>query len=106
MAASYLSKHVDDYEGLILLGAYSTADLSDTELRVLSLYGSEDLILNKEKYKENRLNLPLSFVEIAIEGGCHSYFGMYGAQEGDGVPEITVEEQLRITVEEIVKLTE
>ena len=42
MAASYLATHVEDYEGLILLGSYSTADLSDTDLAVLSVFGSED----------------------------------------------------------------
>jgi len=106
MAASYLSKCSDDYEGLILLGSYSTEDLSCTDLDVLSIYGSEDLILNKEKYDDNRSNLPETFTEVVIEGGCHSYFGMYGAQEGDGIPTISVEEQLRITVDEIVKMTE
>ena len=39
MAASYLEKNAEDYEGLILLGSYSTADLSDTDLKVLSIYG-------------------------------------------------------------------
>ncbi|MCD7864886.1 MAG: alpha/beta hydrolase [Clostridiales bacterium] len=39
MAASYLGKHTDEYDGLILLAAYSTADLSDSDLKVLSLYG-------------------------------------------------------------------
>ena len=43
------------------------------------------------------------FNEVIIECGCHSYFGMYGAQDGDGVPTITVEEQLSITAKEIMK---
>lgn len=30
MAASYLEKNIDDYEGFVLLGSYSTANLSDT----------------------------------------------------------------------------
>ena len=42
MAASYLADHADDYEGLILLGSYSTADLSADDLKVLSVFGSED----------------------------------------------------------------
>ena len=61
MAASYLSENVNDFEGLILLGSYSTADLSDTNLDVLSVYGSEDKVLNLEKYNENIENLPSSF---------------------------------------------
>ena len=102
MAASYLADHVQDYQGLILLGSYSTADLSDTDLAVLSVFGSEDMVMNREKYDENRSNLPTGFTEIIIDGGCHAYFGMYGVQDGDGTPTITNEEQLRTTVENIV----
>ena len=104
MAASYLSKHSDSFDGLILLGSYSTADLSDLDVDVLSIYGSEDLVLNRENYETNKENLPDDFKEVIIEGGCHAYFGMYGAQEGDGVPGITNEEQILRTVESIDEL--
>ena len=104
MAASYLADHVDEYEGLILLGSYSTADLSDTDLDVLSIYGSEDKVLNREKYDENKSNLPDGFCEVIIDGGCHAYFGMYGAQDGDGTPTISNHEQIRFTVESIIKV--
>lgn len=104
MAASYLEKNAEDYEGLILLGSYSTADLSDTDLDVLSVYGSEDKVMNREKYDENKSNLPTNFTEIVIDGGCHAYFGMYGAQDGDGKPSITNEEQIYRTAELIAEL--
>jgi len=104
MAASYLADHVDEYEGLILLGSYSTADLSDTDLDVLSIYGSEDKVLNREKYDKNKTNLPDGFCEVVIDGGCHAYFGMYGAQDGDGTPTISNHEQIRLTVESIIKV--
>ena len=104
MAASYLADHVDEYERLILLGSYSTADLSDADLDVLSIYGSEDKVLNREKYDENKSNLPNGFCEVVIEGGCHAYFGMYGAQDGDGTPTISNHEQIRLTVESIMKV--
>ena len=102
MAASYLAEHTDEYEGLILLGSYSTADLSDTDLDVLSIYGSEDKVLNREKYDENKSNLPDNFCEVVIEGGCHAYFGMYGAQDGDGTPTISNHEQIGLTAEHII----
>ena len=104
MAASYLESHIDDYAGLILLGSYSTADLSDTELDVLSIYGSEDKVMNREKYNEYKSNLPDDFTEIVIEGGCHAYFGMYGEQEGDGTPTINGVDQIHITTEKIIEL--
>ena len=105
MAASYLSGHKEDYEGLILLGSYSTADLSATDLSVLSVYGSEDMVMNREKYEENRSNLPSNYTEYVIDGGCHAYFGMYGAQDGDGTPSITNEDQIRLTADKIAEMT-
>lgn len=104
MAASYIADHAAEYEGLILLGAYSTADLSKTNLDVLSIYGSEDKVMNRNKYDENKSNLPDNFTEIIMDGGCHAYFGMYGAQDGDGSPTISNEEQIYITAENIIKL--
>ncbi len=103
MAASYLSDHVEEYKGLVLLGSYSTADLSETSLDVLSIYGSEDGVLNPEKYEENKLNLPDDYTEMIIKGGCHAYFGMYGQQDGDGTPTITNTEQINQTVDAIAK---
>jgi pimeloyl-ACP methyl ester carboxylesterase len=79
MAASYISENSDEYKGLVLLGSYSTADLSEKKIEVLSVFGSEDKVMNKEKYNESKINLPANFEEVIIEGGCHAYFGMYGA---------------------------
>ena len=104
MAASYIADHTEEYEGLILLGSYATADLSDTDLAVLSLFGSEDKVMNREKYDKNKSNLPGDLTEFVIDGGCHAYFGMYGAQDGDGTPTITNEEQIRITVKNIAQV--
>ncbi|MBP3656616.1 MAG: alpha/beta fold hydrolase [Clostridia bacterium] len=106
MAAAYLADHVSEFDGLILLGAYSTADLSAADLAALSVYGSEDQVMNREKYEANKPNLPRSLTELVIDGGCHAYFGMYGAQDGDGLPAITNEEQIRITAESIVRFME
>lgn len=95
MASSYAAKHADEFDGVVLLGAYSTADI--TALQVISLYGSEDRVMNREKYDECIPNLPADFTEIVIEGGCHAGFGMYGAQSGDGTPTITESEQIKLT---------
>lgn len=107
MAASYAAGHAEKLEGLLLLAAYSTEDLSGTDLRALSLYGSEDGVLNREKYGECRKNLPADTQENVIEGGCHAYFGMYGEQEGDGkaliAPKEQIEETARLAAEWIKK---
>lgn len=99
MGASFISKYIDQYEGLILLGAYSTVDLSDTDLNVLSIYGENDGVLNREKYEKNLKNLPDNFHEFIIPGGNHAYFGSYGYQKKDGAPTITNGEQIEQTVE-------
>ena len=104
MAASYLEKNAADYAGLVLLGAYSTADLSGTDLAVLSVFGSEDKVMNREKYDACKANLPVGFTETVIEGGCHAYFGMYGAQDGDGTPTLSNGEQIRLTAAAIMNL--
>lgn len=104
MAASYLAENEESYDGLILLGSYSTADLSDAALNVLSVYGSEDKVLNHEKYSEYKENLPADFTELVLEGGCHAYFGMYGAQDGDGTPTLSNAEQINLTANAIADL--
>jgi hypothetical protein len=104
MAAAYLGDNAEDYEGLILLGSYSTEDLSDDNVTVLSIYGSEDKVLNYENYEKCETNLPEDYQEVIIEGGCHAYFGMYGAQDGDGTPAITNEEQICDTAKIIAQV--
>ena len=99
MAASHAVKNADVYEGLVLLGSYSTADVSRSGMKVISIYGSEDRVMNAEKYAESRRNLPLDFEEYVISGGCHAGFGSYGPQEGDGTPKISGEEQIVQTVQ-------
>ena len=104
MAASYAADHAGKWDGLVLLAAYSTQDLSQSGLSVLSVYGTEDGVLDMEKYEQYRSNLPADTVEIVIDGGCHAGFGHYGAQDGDGIPAISSDEQIVRTVDEIEKV--
>lgn len=106
MAAAYAAAHGDAFDGLILLAAYSTSDLRDTGLEVLSIYGTEDKVLDLEKYEKYRENLPAGAIETVIDGGCHSGFGCYGPQEGDGTPMISSEEQIVLAAREIVALVQ
>lgn len=104
MASLYADRHQAEYDGLILLAAYSTKDLTDEpDIDVLLVRGSEDKVLSMEKYDENLANLPEDYKEVVIEGGCHAYFGDYGHQAGDGTPSISVEEQTKETVDSIVE---
>ena len=60
-----------------------------------------DGVMNREKYAKYKSNLLSDFTEIEIAGGCHAYFGMYGEQDGDGVPTLSAAEQIRLTAEHI-----
>lgn len=104
MAASYAAKHPEEFEGLVLLASYSTKDLKETGLSVLSLYGSADGVLDLEKYEEYRTNLPEDAVETILDGGCHACFGSYGPQEGDGEHTLTWEEQTTLTAAYILDI--
>ena len=101
MAAEHAADRAGEFEGLVLLGAYSAADLTAGGLRVLSLYGTEDGVLNREKYESSRANYPEAFEERVIEGGNHAQFGDYGAQKGDGIAKISGKEQTRRTADAI-----
>lgn len=103
MAASFAGSHADTYDGLILLAAYSTEDLSQTKLKVCSLYGDRDGVLNMEKYARYRSNLPENTLEQILEGGNHAGFGSYGPQEGDGSSALEPGVQLQWTADTIAE---
>lgn len=105
-ASDYASRHADEFDGLVLLAAYSTADLSSFDGRVVSFVGSNDEVLNREKYDEAQANLPESAREDVIEGGNHAYYGNYGEQDGDGHATISREQQQARVVDAVVELAE
>ena len=99
MAASYAASHSGGISGIVLLASYSTSDIS--RLPVLSVYGSCDGVMNRDKYGKYRSNLPSDFTEYVIDGGSHAYFGMYGEQDGDGEASITPYNQITLTADYI-----
>ncbi len=101
MAASYAAAHPEDYAGLVLLAAYSTAALPD-DLAVVSVYGDADGVMNREKYEQYRKQLPEGFAEVVIPGGNHAQFGSYGKQAGDGAASISASEQIAATLEAVL----
>ena len=98
MAASYAANHQDKLKGLVLLAAYPTKEL---DIPVLSIYGSEDGVLNREKYSDSIKNAN-NLSEIVIDGGNHAQFGNYGEQSGDNAAKISNEKQWNETVKQIL----
>jgi len=103
MAASFAAKNTDTYDGLILLAAYSTEDLTQSGLKVCSLHGDRDGVLNMEKHEQYRPNLPENTLERVLEGGNHADFGCYGHQEGDGESALELGVQLQWTADTILE---
>ena len=104
MTASYASGHLESLNGLVLLAAYPTKSLKSDSFSVLSLYGSEDGVLDMEKVEEGNSFMPADYAEICIEGGNHAQFGNYGEQKGDHAADISREEQQAQTVEAILNM--
>ena len=99
MAASFAAGHTDELDGLLLLASYTTKDLSQSDLLVVTIYGSEDGVLNRKSLEKGRALLPANSIEKCLEGGNHGQFGSYGDQKGDGKASISREEQIEETIE-------
>lgn len=93
MAARFSANHDEEVDQLVLLAAYSTEDLTEKEIEVFSFYGTEDKVLNMEKYEAYYSNLPEDMIEEVIDGGNHANYAHYGEQDGDGTATITRDEQ-------------
>lgn len=106
----------NEFDALFLLAAYSVDDLSQSEIPVLSITGSNDEVLDIEKLNENKVNLPPgieinapaeipqsgttgSTLYYNIQGGNHAQFGTYGNQNGDGESSIDTATQQALVIE-------
>ena len=105
-ACAYAAQHEDDLAGIVLLASYPATDLSTFDGTVLSIAGSNDEVLNREAYAQAQEKLPATAQELVIAGGNHANYADYGAQDGDGEPTITREEQQAQTVTAIVELVQ
>ena len=96
-ASGYASKH--DVDGLVLLAAYPSEEIDKP---TLSIYGSEDKVLNLKSYNDARPLIKANFTEHVINGGNHAQFGNYGLQKGDGNAGINSTLQQNETTSEII----
>ena len=103
MASNYALKN-DQIKGLVLLASYpqEKTNLSDTDIKALSIWGSNDQVADLNNVKEAKNLLPDDAEFIEIAGGNHSGFGDYGHQKGDGESAISNKEQITETADYIV----
>ncbi len=100
-AGSLAADAGEKVEGLVLLASYPTAEL-DPDLALLSIYGSEDSVLEAGAYDDGKAFWPAGARELVIEGGNHAGFGDYGAQSGDGTATITAQDQQGQTAQAVI----
>lgn len=104
MASNYALEN-DKIKGLVLLASYpqDKIDLRNTQLKVLSLWGSNDKVADLNKVIEAKKLMASDAKFIEIEGGNHGGFGDYGHQKGDGEATITNKEQMMDTAKYIIE---
>ena len=90
-----------EFKGIIFCASYTLEGFTDDDIRLLSIYGSEDGVMNRDFYTDSKKNWPEDSEEYIIQGGNHAYFGSYGEQAGDGEATITSDRQQDITAEVI-----
>lgn len=83
-AADAAAAGSDEVAGVIFLGSYCSADLSSTDVPVLSIGASNDGLSTPAKIADNAHLLPASARFDEIDGANHASFGDYGVQPGDG----------------------
>ena len=100
MACNYVSNNPERIKGVITFAAYPTKELP-SNTQYISIYGSEDLILNKDSYNKGKTYWSENSIEYIIDGGNHSGFANYGEQKGDGKATITSEMQIDYVVKKL-----
>lgn len=102
-ACRFAAVDPDRVEGVILLASYCDQDVSGSQLRVLSVLGTADGVLDPEAERESRELLPSDARIVEVEGMNHAQFGAYGTQRGDGEATIDDREARERLAEETVR---
>jgi len=92
MACEYAASHEQQIKGLFLFASYCNRDVSNMQIKVLSISGLNDGLAPRTEIEQNLNKLPHQKTTIFIEGMNHSQFGDYGDQPGDGQASISREE--------------
>jgi hypothetical protein len=106
MAAKYALSHPTQISGLALWASYPAAsdDLSNSSLKSMSVYATNDGLTSLQDIDNSRQLMPLSTHWIPVEGGNHAQFGWYGDQPGDNPATISRVRQQEILIESTLDL--
>ena len=89
-------------EGIVFISSYPRENISELGFKILSLWGSKDNVVDYKELINSKERLPKDTKYIEIEGANHSQFANYGTYSGDGGALISSDEQMDITVRNIV----
>ena len=89
-------------EAIVFISSYPKANIKELGFKVLSIWGSKDNIVDYKELINSKDKLPEDTKYVQIEGANHSQFANYGTYSGDGEALISSDEQMDITVRNIV----
>jgi hypothetical protein len=105
-ACRFADAHSDRVAGVVLFASYCDRDVSDTNLRLLSVTGTTDGVLDRTAYREARDRLPPTTTQtVSLDGVNHTQFGAYRGQRGDRPGTVSYERahaELRVTLVEFL----
>lgn len=104
MASELIYKYPEQFSALILFASYSNKDLSNADLKIMSIWGTKDAFVTEEKINEKKYLLPANTIYAKIEGGNHSQFGNYGFQKGDQHAMLSSDMQINQIVEYVLSI--
>ena len=99
MAGEYVN-HSSKVDGLILICSYLEKPVN---VPVLSIYGSDDTVMNMDNYNKSKSMIVNNFTEFIVAGGNHAHWGNYGEQSEDSPSHISAEDQQKQGVDEIIR---
>lgn len=79
----WIEEHPDLLKGMIYIASYSSVDISDSNTRILSIYGTRDGVLSDQTFFTASKYYPDDYTLVSIEGGNHANYFHYGPQKGD-----------------------
>jgi len=105
MAAQIVYENPTLFKGLFLLGTSHPRDIDLAALSIptIKLYAEKDGLASVSEVMENKSRLPKNSELVFIKGGNHSQFGYLGKLLMDNSADISLEEQQKVTLENIVK---
>ena len=110
MAARFAIQNPGSLDGIALWASYpaNRDDLSTSNLKAVSIYGTRDGLSSLTQIQASQALLPSDTRWVSIEGGNHAQFGWYGPQAGDNEAAISRADQqdqiVRSTLELLASL--